>query len=165
MGWEWGKSFPGRFPQIKLPNHPVRCRPQLCGAGINQIARNVSRDLKTGRISIPRSIQLWTALIILIVVFLVLISSKRRKINGAAVLTGAFGYLLIYVSRIRLSIQKGVLTPIILYGLAIILLVMLCGIGIQANLKNPKVYWGMEVSNVICQGLTAIAAVMMHVRR
>ena len=103
----------------------------------------------------------WTALIVLIVVFLVLIYYKRRKLNTVAVLTGAFGYILIYVSLISLSIQKGVLTPILMYGLAIVLFVMLCGIGIQANLKNPKVHWVIEISNVFCQGLVAIATVML----
>ena len=106
-------------------------------------------------------LMVWTALILLIAAFLVFVYSRHRKLNTVAVLTGAFGYILLYVSLICLSIRKGVLAPIIMYGLAIILFVMLCGIGIKANLKNPKVHWVIEISNVICQGLVAIATVML----
>jgi hypothetical protein len=38
---------------------------------------------------------------------------------------------------------------------------MLCGIGIKANLKKPKVHWLIEISNVICQGLVAIATLIL----
>ena len=103
----------------------------------------------------------WVLLILFIIASLALVYSKRRKLNTLAVLTGAFGYILIYISLISLSIQKGVLAPVIMYGLAIILFVMLCGIGIKANLKDPRVHWVIEISNVVCQGLVAIATVLL----
>ena len=68
---------------------------------------------------------------------------------------------MLYISLITISIRNNYVLPIILYGLAIIIFVMLCGIGIKANLKNPKVHWVIEVSNVICQLLVAIASVIL----
>lgn len=38
---------------------------------------------------------------------------------------------------------------------------MLCGIGIRADLKNPKVHWTIEISNVLCQLLVAVATVVL----
>lgn len=101
---------------------------------------------------------------VLIVALLIFVYSKHKKINTIAVLTGAVGYLLIYISLITLSIQKGLIIPIILYAIAIILFVMLVGIGIKGNLKNPKVHWVIEISNVICQLLVAAATVMLWYR-
>lgn len=98
---------------------------------------------------------------VLIVALLIFVYSKHKKINTIAVLTGAVGYLLIYISLITLSIQKGLIIPIILYAIAILLFVMLVGIGIKGNLKNPKVHWVIEISNVICQLLVAAATVML----
>ena len=106
-------------------------------------------------------------LILLIAVILAALAriwSHSRKINTIAVLTGAAGYLLLYISLIALSLQKGTLVPIVLYALAIALFVMLCGIGIKADLKNPKVHWVIEASNVLCQGLVAIATVVLFLR-
>ena len=96
-----------------------------------------------------------------IVVLLILIYSKNRKINTAAVLTGAAGYLLIYTSLITLSVRTGKTVPVIMYGTAIMLFLMLVGIGIKADLKNPKVHWVIEISNVICQLLVAIATLIL----
>ena len=45
--------------------------------------------------------------------------------------------------------------------IAILLFVMLCGIGIKADLKNPKVHWVIEISNVLCQLLVAIATLIL----
>ncbi|MBO6047993.1 MAG: hypothetical protein J6P61_09675 [Erysipelotrichaceae bacterium] len=104
---------------------------------------------------------LLTLLLLLIIAALIKIYTKSKKINTIAVLTGAAGYLLIYTSLITLSIQKGMVLPIILYALAILLFVMLCGIGIKANLKNPKVHWVIEISNVLCQLLVAIATIVL----
>jgi len=42
-----------------------------------------------------------------------------------------------------------------------LLFIMLCGIGIKADLKNPKVHWVIEISNVVCQGLVAVATVLL----
>lgn len=99
-----------------------------------------------------------------IVVLLILIYSKNKKINTAAVLTGAAGYLLIYTSLITLSVRTGKTVPVIMYGTAIMLFLMLVGIGIKADLKNPKVHWVIEISNVICQLLVAIATVVLFTR-
>ncbi|MBQ4253260.1 MAG: hypothetical protein II712_00390, partial [Erysipelotrichaceae bacterium] len=104
-----------------------------------------------------------TLILIAVVVlsFLGFVYSRRRKLNTVAVLIGAFGYLMIYSSLITLSVQKGLIASVIMYGMAILLFVMLCGIGIKADLKNPKVHWVIEISNVICQGLVALATVLL----
>lgn len=95
-------------------------------------------------------------LIALILLLLFLLYKKSRKINTIAVLTGAVGYLLIYFSLIVLSIRYGLILPTVFYSFAIIIFVMLCCNGIKANLKNPKVHWIIEISNVICQGLVML---------
>ena len=66
---------------------------------------------------------------------------KTGKFNTVAVLIGAVGYLMIYISMIMLSIRNGVTAPIVLYALAICFFVFLCLVGILANLKNAKVHW------------------------
>ena len=100
-------------------------------------------------------------LIAVIIALLVLIYAKSRKINSIAVLTGAAGYLMLYTSLISLSVRAGVMVPVIMYAVAILLFIMLCGIGIKADLKNPKVHWIIEISNVVCQGLVAAATVLL----
>lgn len=109
--------------------------------------------------SISLGVLITIALFIIIV--LVLVYLKSKKINTIAVLTGAFGYLLMYTSLITLAIRNNVVLPILFYGIAILLFLMLCGIGIKADLKNPKVHWVIEVSNVLCQGLVALATVIL----
>ena len=69
--------------------------------------------------------------------------------------------MLIYISLILLSIRKEDVIPVILYALAILLFVMLCGIGIKANLYDPKIHWVIEISNVICQLFVAAATVRL----
>ena len=101
------------------------------------------------------------AVVAVIIAALVAIYFKTKKPNTIAVLTGAFGYLLIYTSLITLSIRSGIAVPIVLYAVAILLFVMLCGIGIKADLKNPKVHWVIEISNVTCQTLVAAATVIL----
>ena len=101
------------------------------------------------------------ALTAAIILILILIYSKTGKINSVAVLTGAAGYLLLYISLITISAQRGMTGPVIMYAAAILLFVMLCGIGIKADLKNPKVHWVIEISNVICQFLVAAATVVL----
>ena len=98
------------------------------------------------------------------VIFPALMYFKSRKINTVAVLAGAVGYLLIYSSLITLSARKGMALPILLYAFAILLFVMLCGIGIKANLKDPRVHWVIEISNVICQLSAASATVILFAR-
>ena len=86
---------------------------------------------------------------------------KTGKFNTAAVLIGAVGYLMIYVSLIALSVRAGMVFPVVLYALAICLFVFLCLVGILANLKNAKVHWVIEVSNVICQFSVALGTVIL----
>ena len=109
-------------------------------------------QLKTG---------MFTLLTAAILAALMLLYRKSRKLNTVAVLTGAAGYLLIYASLIILSVQKGSAFPVILYAAAILLFAMLCAIGIKANLKDPKIHWVIETSNVLCQLLVAIATVLL----
>jgi hypothetical protein len=96
-----------------------------------------------------------------ILALLILIFRKSGKLNTVAVLTGAAGYVMLYISLIILAAKKGVAPSIIMYAIAILLFVMLCGIGIKANLKDPKVHWVIEASNVICQMLVAAATVIL----
>jgi len=86
---------------------------------------------------------------------------QTKKTNTIAVLTGATGYLLTYVSLITLSARRDMLFPIILYAVAILLFVMLFRIGIRADLKNPKVHWVIEVSNIMCQLLVAVGTILL----
>jgi len=109
------------------------------------------------------SINLTTLIIIaaLIIITLILIYLKSKKINTIAVLTWAFWYLLMYISLITLAIKNNIVLPILLYGIAILLFVMLCWIWIKADLKNPKVHWVIEISNVVCQGLVALGTIIL----
>lgn len=90
-----------------------------------------------------------------------LIYTKSKKFNTVAVMTGAIGYMLLYVSLIILSVERDTLLPILFYVPAIFFFFMLCGIGIKADLKNPKVHWVIEVSNVMCQFLVAVGTVIL----
>lgn len=104
------------------------------------------------------------ALAVIFVVTLVLLGMlvyKTKKLNTAAVLIGAVGYLLIYSSLIVISKQTGMLLPIIMYVLAILDFVFLCLVGIKSDLKNSRVHWAIEIGNVICQGLVALATVIL----
>ena len=89
---------------------------------------------------------------------------KTGKFNTVAVLIGAVGYLMIYASLITLSVRNGVILPIVLYAIAICLFVFLCLVGILSNLKNAKVHWVIEISNVICQFSVALATVILLCR-
>lgn len=103
-------------------------------------------------------------LLLILITFAIIIAflwHKTGKYNTAAVLIGAVGYLMIYVSLIILSIRNEIITPIFLYGFAIILFIFLCFIGIFANLKNAKVHWVIEISNVICQFSVMLGTVIL----
>lgn len=100
-------------------------------------------------------------MVAIIVAFLILMYAKNKKANTIAVLTGAVGYLLLYTSLITLSVRRSAAMPIVLYAFAILLFIMLCGIGIKANLKNPKVHWVIEISNVLCQLLVAVSTIVL----
>lgn len=86
---------------------------------------------------------------------------KTGKFNTAAVLIGAVGYLMIYISLIALSAREKMTLPIVLYALAICLFVFLCLVGILSNLKNAKVHWVIEISNVLCQFSVALATMIL----
>ena len=86
---------------------------------------------------------------------------KTGKFNTVAVLIGAVGYLMIYASMITLSIRSGAVLPVVLYAIAICLFVFLCLVGILSNLKNAKVHWVIEISNVICQCSVALATAIL----
>jgi hypothetical protein len=105
-------------------------------------------------------------LLLLLILFLVIgllsiIYIKTKKFNTVAVLTGAFGYLMIYVSLITLSIRYHLVLPIIMYAIAILLFLFLCFVGIKANLKKPKVHWIIESCNILCQLLVAIGTIIL----
>ena len=68
---------------------------------------------------------------------------------------------MLYTSLITLAARQGAAVSIIMYAIAILLFVMLCGIGIKANLKDPRVHWVIEASNVVCQALVAAATLML----
>ena len=100
-------------------------------------------------------------LLLVIIASLAFLYYQSKKINTVAVLTGAAGYLLTYVSLITLSARRNMVFPIVLYALAILLFVMLCGIGIKADLKNTKIHWVIEASNILCQCLVAVGTIIM----
>ena len=105
-------------------------------------------------------------LLLLLILFLVIgllsiVYIKTKKFNTVAVLTGAFGYLMIYVSLITLSIRYHLVLPIIMYAIAILLFLFLCFVGIKANLKKPKVHWIIESCNILCQLLVAIGTIIL----
>lgn len=103
-----------------------------------------------------------TAIILLLAAgILYLIYKKSKKFNTVAVMTGAIGYILLYVSLIILSVEEGIMLPILFYAVAVVFFFMLCGIGIKADLKNPKVHWVIEISNVMCQFLVAVGTVIL----
>lgn len=113
------------------------------------------------RYALNMSIAWLCFLIAVVVVLLILIYRKSKKINTIAVLTGAAGYVMLYTSLITMAARQGSIPSIIMYAIAILLFVMLCGIGIKANLKDPKVHWVIEASNVVCQMLVAAATLLL----
>ena len=89
--------------------------------------------------------------------------AQTGKFNTAAVLIGAVGYLMIYASLIALSVRAGRWAPVALCAFAICLFVFLCLVGIRANLKDARVHWVIEISNVVCQGSVALATLLLLV--
>ena len=104
---------------------------------------------------------LFAAAALTICACLVYVLRKTGKFNTAAVLTGAAGYLLIYVTLIALSLHRGMILPVILYMIAVGLFVTLVITGIRADLYNPKVHWFIEISNVLCQGCVALGTLIL----
>lgn len=99
--------------------------------------------------------------IIAVSLILFILYCKNRKFNTIAVLTGAVGYLLIYDSLITLSVRNNFQIPVILYALAILMFLFLCMIGIKFNLKDARVHWIIEITNVICQFLVAVGTIIL----
>lgn len=106
----------------------------------------------------------FVAMLLAVLAVLALIYRKTGKFNTAAVLTGAAGYLMIYATMITLCLRTGHTPSVILYAAAICLFVFLCLIGIKANLKDARIHWVIEVSNVLCQLCVAIGTILafMH---
>ena len=104
---------------------------------------------------------LFLGIILFFLLLLFIIYLKNKKINTIAVLIGAIGYLMIYISLIIKSIISNHFIPIIFYIVAISLFIMLCMIGIKANLKDYKVHWIIEISNIICQLSVAIGTLLL----
>ena len=104
---------------------------------------------------------LFLVIILLSLLILFIIYLKNKKTNTIAVLIGAIGYLLIYTSLILKSIISNNFIPIIFYIVAISLFIILCIIGIKANLKDYKVHWIIEISNIICQLSVAIGTLLL----
>ena len=86
---------------------------------------------------------------------------KTGKFNTAAVLIGAVGYLLLYASLITLAVRGGAVPLVVLYAFAVCLFIFLCLVGILADLKNARIHWVIEISNVICQGSVALATLLL----
>ena len=87
---------------------------------------------------------------------LVFVYLKKRRFNTVAVLTGALGYVLFYITMITYAVRQSLTVPVVFYGLAVTLLLLLSGIGIKANLKDARVHWVIEACNVTCQGCVAL---------
>ncbi|MDO5850666.1 MAG: hypothetical protein Q4P14_05560, partial [Methanobacteriaceae archaeon] len=104
---------------------------------------------------------LYIAILVLLLGLLTVLYLKQKKFNTIAVLMGAIGYLLIYISLIVLSINNAVTLALIFIVLAIILYLFLIGIGIKADLKNPKVHWILESCNVLCQMFVMITTLIL----
>ena len=104
---------------------------------------------------------LFLGIILFFLLLLFIIYLKSKKTNTIAVLIGAIGYLMIYISLIIKSIISNHYIPIIFYIVAISLFIMLCMIGIKANLKDSKVHWIIEISNIICQLSVAIGTILL----
>jgi len=106
---------------------------------------------------------LFIGIILLSLIILGIIYLQTKKFNNIAVLIGGIGYLLIYISLITKSINSNLIVPIILYGIAICLYLMLIGIGIKGNLKDARVHWVIEISNIICQFMVALGTIILFI--
>lgn len=103
----------------------------------------------------------YVAIIAASFIFLALMLKKSGKINTVAVLIGAIGYLLIYISLITLSVRVGSIISVVLYALAICFYLALVGIGVKGDVMNAKVHWFIEAFNICCQGLVAASTLIL----
>lgn len=101
------------------------------------------------------------AIAAVIAVFLILIVRKTGKLNTAAVLTGAIGYLMIYAALIFLSISSKMILPVCFYALAIALFAVLVRTGIKADLYDARVHWFIEICNIMTQGLVTLGTYIL----
>ena len=120
----------------------------VSGLALFKIVKNISNIMFLG-------------IILIVLLLLFLIYKKTNKFNAIAVLIGAAGYLLIYISLISLAISANYIASAILYGIAIVLFVFLILVGIKANLKDARVHWVIEICNVCCQLSVAISTVLL----
>ena len=96
-----------------------------------------------------------------VIAFLIMVVKKTKKLNTAAVLTGALGYLMIYAALICLSLSRYLALPVIMYALAIMLFIALIITGIKADLYDARVHWFIEIANIICQGSVALGTFLL----
>lgn len=104
---------------------------------------------------------LMLVIVFIICMLLLFVYTKTKKFNTIAVLTGLIGYSLIYSSLINIAIKNNCILSIVLYSIAICLCVLLVIIGCTANLKDARVHWVIEITNVTCQGLVALSTVIL----
>ncbi len=96
-----------------------------------------------------------------VIAFLIMVVKKTKKLNTAAVLTGALGYLMIYAALICFSLSRHLALPVIMYALAIMLFIALVITGIKADLYDARVHWFIEIANIICQGSVALGTFLL----
>lgn len=106
---------------------------------------------------------IFVGIILISIIMLMFVYLETKKFNNIAVLTGAIGYLLIYISLITKSIHNELIVPIILYGVAICLYLLLIVIGVKANLKDARIHWVIEISNIICQTSVTVATILLFI--
>ena len=109
------------------------------------------------------NVSLWIMLAVIdaVLISLFIIYKKSKKFNTVAVLIGMAGYLMIYSSLLSYAIKANYFVSIIMYAIAIFLFIFLVLVGCKANLKDARVHWVIEISNVICQGLVAISSILL----
>ena len=111
--------------------------------------------------SFSLSTEVFIVLLAVILLLLYAIYRKSGKFNTVAVLIGAAGYLMIYISLIKVACLCDRILSVILYCLAICLFVFLILVGVKSDLKLPKVHWAIEIANVLCQFSVALSTVLL----
>lgn len=104
---------------------------------------------------------IFIGIIILSIIVLTLIYLKTKKFNNIAILIGGIGYLLIYISLITKAINLNYVLPIIFYSIAILFYLFLIGLGMKADLKDARVHWILELSNITCQLSVMIGTILL----
>lgn len=104
---------------------------------------------------------IFISIILISFLILFLIYKKTKKFNNIAVLIGAIGYLLIYISLIYKAVISGIIVSLVLYIIAILFYLFLIGIGLKADLNDARVHWVLEISNILCQTSVAISTILL----